>query len=138
MICPAQSPAVSVRLSIELEERGGAILFMLPLKVLHHAREKLSVLSMGENIGQDEEWRSNIQCAISDTSVTLTAILREMRLPLGEMLTWRRGQVLDLGITSEDEVLLATSSRIVARGSMGRRRSGAAAVRISNVDLEQE
>ncbi|MHA6327025.1 FliM/FliN family flagellar motor switch protein [Roseivivax sp. CAU 1753] len=135
MIAPAQSPATSVALSIDLDGRGGAVIFMLPHAALHHTRENLSVLSTGENIGQDDEWRTNIQGAISETSVKLTAILRQMNVPLGEMLTWRRGQVLDLGVSSEDEIQLATSGRVVARGSVGRRRSGSTAVRITSVNL---
>ena len=59
-------------------------------------------------------------------------------LPLIEALGWKPGTVIDLGVGPEDEVALATSGQVVAHGSMGRRRSGAAAVRISRTTFEEE
>ncbi len=136
MVAPPAARATLAKLSIELETRGGAATIIVPHRAVQHIREQLTELSTGESIGQDDEWRTDMQTALSETHVTLAAVLRQMQVPLGEMLSWQPGHVLELGVSPEDEISLCTNSRLVARGLMGRRRNGAAAVRITNVNMK--
>ncbi|ETX28909.1 flagellar motor switch protein FliM [Roseivivax isoporae] len=133
MIAPAKSPCVKVTLNVTLEGRGGELAIVLPHNTLHPVRDKLSELVMGESIGTEDGWQDRMEQALSDTSVRLTAILQTLRVPLSDALAWRKGQVLDLGIGPDDEVAVAASGRTLLRGAMGRRRSGAAALRVTEI-----
>ncbi|MCE0503873.1 MULTISPECIES: FliM/FliN family flagellar motor switch protein [unclassified Roseivivax] len=138
MVAASTSPATRFACTIDLEGRGGGLVLVIPHIALDETRAKLSELFMGESIGHDVAWEHGMETAVSGTSVELHAILRQLRVPLIEALGWKPGTVIDLGVGPEDEVALATSGQVVAHGSMGRRRSGAAAVRISRTTFEEE
>lgn len=138
LLAPPKSPTSRVFFKIGLEGRGGGIAFVLPHVTVESVRGKLSELFMGEQIGGDTTWEVGMRSALSDTPVTLTAILQHLRVPLSEALDWKVGQVLDLGLDADAEVSLATSGRTLLRGAIGRRRSGAAAVRVTEILFDKE
>jgi len=133
---PAASPATRIGCSIDLEGRGGQIAFVIPHGALGKLRERMTEVFMGEELGHDEEWQVGMQEALTETRVKVTAMLRRLRVPLVEALKWKPGTVIDLGLSPEDEVVLSTSKRAIAHGSIGRRRSGHSAVRITRLNLD--
>lgn len=138
MIAPAKAPCARITLDVSCEGRGGAFVFVLPYPALEPVKSKLSDAFMGEHIGQDAAWEARMKRALNGTDVTLSAILRELRLPLSEVLGWKPGQVIDLGIDMESEVTLAARGRTLLRGAVGRRRTGAAAIRITETRFTED
>jgi flagellar motor switch protein FliM len=91
---------------------------------------------MGESIDTDSAWQGRMESALGETSVTLTALLGRLRVPLNTALGWKRGQVLDLGIGPDDPVEVTASGRRVLHGAIGRRRGGATALRVTDIHFD--
>ena len=135
MIAPAKAPCARVTLKVDIDGRGGKIVFVLPFRTLEPVKARLSEMFLGEQFRDDDTWSHRMQETLTGTDVVLTAILRTMRVPLSEALDWRVGQVLDLGIAPDSEVSVSVRGRDLMRGAMGRRRNGAAAIRITDTNF---
>ncbi len=135
MIAPAKAPCARITLDVGLDGRGGKLVFVLPFRALEPIKGRLSTMFFGEQLGQDDAWSDRMKDTLNDVDVTLTAVLRTLRVPLSEALGWTAGKVLDLGIGPDADVALSVRGREVARGAMGRRRSGAAAIRVTETSL---
>ncbi|MHA6345261.1 flagellar motor switch protein FliM [Roseivivax sp. CAU 1761] len=137
MLAPPKSPGVAARFEIAFEGRGGGLAVVMPHSTLRPVRHKLAELFAGEAIDADSGWHDRLESALTETGVTLTAVLRRLRVPLAEALDWRKGQVLDLGIGPDDEVEVTAGGRTLLRGAMGRRRGGAAALRVTETYFDK-
>lgn len=135
MIAPAKAPCARVTLTVDIDGRGGRIVFVLPFRTLEPVKARLSEMFLGEQFSDDGAWSHRMQETLTGTDVVLTAILRTMRVPLSKALDWRVGQVLDLGVAPDSEVSVSVRGRDLMRGAMGRRRNGAAAIRITDTSF---
>ncbi|EAR51736.1 possible flagellar motor switch protein FliM [Oceanicola granulosus HTCC2516] len=137
-IAPSGSPAVWVTLDLTVGERGGALYFLIPYTALDTVRPVLNQPFLGGKIGGDTSWRKDLEEKIEDTTVTLTASLHRLRVPVQEALGWRKGQTIDLGISAEQPVDVVCGERRMFRGQMGRRATGQVALRLIEEDTGTE
>ncbi|MCA0922637.1 flagellar motor switch protein FliM [Pseudooceanicola nanhaiensis] len=131
VLAPPGSPCVRITYKITLDERVGKLSFVIPNNAIDKVRPTLAQAFRGGQLGGDDAWRALLTDQISDTSVTLAAVLHEPVLPLTSVLQWKRGQVLDLGIDSEHEVTVTCSGKKMFRAAMGRRKNGSVALRVT-------
>jgi flagellar motor switch protein FliM len=75
---------------------------------------------------------------ISDTEVLVTARLHEVRVPLQDVLEWKKGQVLDLGIDNDQEVALICSGHDMYLAQTGKRKNGRLALKITDQLKDEE
>lgn len=130
-LAPASSPCVAISLNVSLEDRGGKLDFLIPFNTLEKIRSVLAQPFLGGKLGGDSSWRKQLTAKIEDTTVTLDALLCELKLPMTEVLSWQKGQTVQLGIDAEHEVTLVCSDRPMFRGAMGRRANGSVALRLT-------
>lgn len=122
--------AILIKLSIDMEDRGGRIEVLLPYATLEPIRELLLQGFMGEKFGHDNIWESHLATEIYKTSVPLEAVLDEMSLPLERVMSLEVGETIILNSGPDDPVTLRCGDISLVTGSMGRMGSNIA-VRVS-------
>jgi len=128
--------AVVARLRIDMEDRGGRMELLLPYATLEPVREMLLQMFMGEKFGRDSIWESHLTAELWQTEVSLRAVLDEIDLSLGEVLSWEVGDFLPLNVTPRSKVSLRCGDVKMFAGPMGRK-NGQVAVRIQNKAARQ-
>lgn len=131
VLAPPNSAAVCVRLRITMDDRHGTVNVVVPYNSIANVRGQLAQPFLGGSLGGDKGWRDNMTKAISDTSIPVVAKLIDAPVPLKEVLNWKRGQVLDLGIDKDQEVVLTTSGHEMFRAQSGKRKNGSIALRVT-------
>ena len=130
----ANTPCALATVMVTIDACSGTFDVIIPLATLEPARNKLSKMFLGEKLGGDTTWREHIVSNISGSSVSVTARVREMPVPLADILAWEPGTTIDLGIQANQEVALICSGIPVLHGNAGRRENGNIALRITRED----
>jgi len=112
--------AILIKLSIDMEDRGGLIEVLLPYATLEPIRELLLQGFMGEKFGHDNIWESHLATEIYKTSIPLEAVLDEMMLPLERVMSLEIGETIFLNSGPDDAVTLRCGGIPLVTGSMGR------------------
>lgn len=132
VLAPPNSAAVCVRLRITMDDRHGTVNIVVPYNSISNIRAQLAQPFLGGSLGGDNVWRDKMTEAISDTSIPVIARLLETHVPLMEVLNWKKGQVLDLGIDKDHEVVLTCSGHEMFQAQSGKRKNGSIALRITD------
>lgn len=120
-----------LEMQVQIGLLPGRVSILLPMQTLEPMRPQLGKMFLGEELGRDIGWRDHFAGHISGASMTLTAELHRLSLPLADVLRWQPGAVIDLGITEDHEASLICSERAILHGATGRRRNGRLAMRIT-------
>ncbi|MWD29023.1 hypothetical protein E0K89_016205 [Aquicoccus sp. SCR17] len=131
VLAPPASPCIKVVMRVTLEERSGTLTFLFPHAALDSVRPILSQPFRGGALGGDSSWRAQISDRLQETGVTLEAVLCEPRLSLTDVLGWQPGQILDLGIEPDEDVVVSCSGLAMFSAAIGRRRNGSVALRVT-------
>ena len=129
--------AVVASISIEMDERGGKINFLVPYSTLEPIRDLLLQTFMGEKFGQDSIWESHLAGQLWDTDFHLEAILGEATVPLSELLNLKKGSQILLNETPNSKTSLRCGDYTLFQGSLGRK-SGHIAIKIEEDNLTPE
>jgi flagellar motor switch protein FliM len=135
---PVDSSCVKVSMEILLEGQGGLITFIIPYIAFETVEPAFSQPFHGGDISGKSGWRGAITKSLQNTDIELVAILQELTVPLHQVLAWRPGQILDIGIDTEHELLVTCSSKRMFQAAMGCRKNGSVALRISKILNEVE
>lgn len=111
---------VVFKLRVDLEDRGGAIEFLIPHATLEPARDLLLQMFMGEKFGRDSIWENHLAREIWLTDVDLEAVLEERVVSLGEVLNLQVGSVLRLSARPDSQVRLRCGEVPMLAGRVGR------------------
>ncbi|MGO4573390.1 flagellar motor switch protein FliM [Microvirga sp. 2TAF3] len=98
--------AVAAKFLVQALNRGGEMFVIIPQSALNPLRKALSSATTTESTGRDPRWANQIKKEIKKTSITLTAILEERSLTLGELADLKIGQVIELQATPRSRVKL--------------------------------
>ena len=112
--------AILVKLRIDMEDRGGRIELLLPYATLEPIRKMLLQQFMGEKFGRDNIWESHLATELWSTNMEVSAVLDEMRKPLGEVMNLKVGDTLMLDAGPDGSVELRCGSIQLTHGKMGR------------------
>ena len=128
---------VLVRLSVDIDSRGGIVEVLLPLATLEPIRDLLLQNFMGEKFGRDSIWEDHLANQLMETDVELSALLDSFCLPLSEVLEWKIGSHIDLKATPESFVILTCGNNNLFKGKMGHK-SGKIAIQIEEGILKEK
>lgn len=106
--------------------RQGRLELLIPYATLEPVRDALARMFMGERFGRDPRWEAHLRSEVARATVRLHAVAGAVDLPLGALLAWRGGTVVDLGADAGEAVALVAggaTGRAVARGALGRQGS---------------
>ncbi|WP_439817325.1 flagellar motor switch protein FliM [Zavarzinia sp. CC-PAN008] len=112
--------AILVKLRIDMEDRGGRLELILPYATIEPVRELLLQMFMGEKFGRDTIWESHLATELWQTEVQIDAVLDELTMPLGEVMTLKVGQTIMLNSGPDASVELRCGGIPMLRGKMGR------------------
>lgn len=138
LLAPPDTPSLRVTLEVKLEGRGGQVQFLLPYSAIDSKRRTFANAFLGAEVGKSDSWRSIMEGQLQGTRVDVTARMAELRVPLTQVLEWRPGQVLDLGIGADEPAVLTVSGMEVFRGVVGRCKGDRLAVRVTEDCDEKE
>jgi flagellar motor switch protein FliM len=114
------TPALLVRLRVDMEERGGIIEILLPHTTLEPIRDLLLQMFMGERFGQDTVWERHLGQELRQTNMDVDAVLDEKTIPLGEALNFKVGNTLMLDVTQKSPVKLKCGHVLLAEAKLGK------------------
>jgi flagellar motor switch protein FliM len=97
---------VAAKFLLQALNRGGEMFVIIPQSALNPMRKALSRVVTGESTGSDPRWLKQIAAEVKKTEVTLTAVLEERFLTLGEIADLKIGQVIELQATPRSRVKL--------------------------------
>jgi len=137
-LAPEDGACVKVVLEILMEGQGGHIAFILPYIAFEPANAVFSKPYRGGEIGGKESWRKAMSNSLQTTDVNLTAVLKEAKVPVHELLAWKPGQVLNVGIDADHEVVVIVSDKHMFRAAMGCRKNGSVALKITKTLTEMD
>jgi len=123
--------AITARLRVDMEDRGGRIELLLPYATLEPVRELLLQMFMGEKFGRDSIWEGHLTAELWHTDVGIQAVLDQIELPLGRILDLKVGDHIPLNRQTNSKIGLRCGEVEMFRGLMGRR-NGHIAVRIAD------
>ena len=84
---------------------------------------------LGEKLG-DLTWRDHISKNITASHVDITAVMHEFGASMTDVLSWRVGDVIDIGISEVPEICLVCSDTEILFGSGGQCGDNRYAVRV--------
>ena len=123
--------AVLSRLRIDMEDRGGKLELLLPYATLEPVRELLLQQFMGEKFGRDSIWETHLAEELWSTDVELDVVLDEQEMRLSDVMAFRPGTHMLLGVAPGAAVQLRCGGVALFHGKVGRRKNRVA-VRIEN------
>ncbi|PYE84508.1 flagellar motor switch protein FliM [Pseudoroseicyclus aestuarii] len=130
-LAPGGGPSVLLRIDVRIDGHGGPLHFMIPYGAIDTIRPLLAQPFLGGSLSGESGWRQEMEGRLGETSVQLQALLCRVRLPMAEVLNWRAGQVLDLGVLTDHEAMLTCGGRQMFTGAMGRKSNGSVALRLT-------
>lgn len=116
----------------------GRMSVILPMETLEPARAQLGKMFLGEKLGADSSWRDHFTNNITGASMQIAAQMHRMEVPLADVLGWRPGTTLDLGVTLEHEATVICSGHAILHGATGRKRNGKLALRVTREAGEEK
>lgn len=134
----SESACVKVVMDVLLEKQGGQVTFIIPYTTFESVNGAFSQPFRGGDFSTENAWRGALTKSLQGTDIQLTAVMQELTFPLREVLAWQPGQILDIGIDAEHEVLVNCSGKKMFRAAMGCRKNGSVALRISETLSEIE
>ncbi|MEO1039617.1 MAG: flagellar motor switch protein FliM [Pseudomonadota bacterium] len=112
--------AILVKLRIDMEDRGGRIELLLPYATLEPIRKMLLQQFMGEKFGRDNIWESHLATELWSTKVEVSAVVDELKRPLGDVMKLKVGDTLLLDAGPDGSVELRCDDIPLTNGRMGR------------------
>jgi flagellar motor switch protein FliM len=113
--------AILAKLRIDMEDRGGRLELCLPYATLEPVRELLLQMFMGEKFGRDSIWEVHLAQELWKTGVEIEAVLDQVDVPLGDVLSLKVGSRIMLNATPESSVGLRCGEIPLFSGTMGRK-----------------
>jgi flagellar motor switch protein FliM len=132
------TPVFAVKLNLDVQGRSGEILIAVPQSAIAAMRQAFSRASSADAPRPDPRWSQKIEREITLASVTLSAVLDESTMQLGEISQFRVGQVLQLKATPRTRLHLECDGEKMVLCEFGKS-NGVYTLRVDDfVDREQE
>lgn len=138
MLAAPRTATVLVRLHMQFEDRSGHMALVLPYGTLDEVSAQLAQPFLGGRSPTDSNARKDMNSQISSTTVTITGVLQQVTIPLHEVLEWKPGQVIDLGMTVDTPVVGMVNAQPMFQAAFGQRSNGALALRVIQSLLPKE
>lgn len=114
------APVLCAPLKISFGEQTGRVLLVLPLPIMAPFSPALDGVLHGSDPASAEQWRKALLKEVSKAEVSLTAVLHEQMLALGQVRALKVGDVLELDALAETPVALLAGTQRVSAGKLGR------------------
>ncbi|MEM7071486.1 MAG: flagellar motor switch protein FliM [Pseudomonadota bacterium] len=113
--------AVFGTFEVLLDGHEGSIEIVFPYATLEPIRELLLQIFMGEKFGRDSIWERHLVGELWKTRVHIKAVLAELECDLGDVLNWKEGTLLPLGISRNDPITVKCGPTAVLVADIGKK-----------------
>jgi flagellar motor switch protein FliM len=110
MVIGAADMAVCCKFQVELSHNATSMYVVFPYSALEPIKEKLASIFKGEGMVADRLWIRRLRDRVVETPLTLDVELGRTEVPLGEVATWRVGDVVVLPNKVTDPLELVVES----------------------------
>ena len=135
-IARSANAAITVRLRVEMDDRGGNIELVLPYATLEPIRDLLLQMFSGEKFGRDSIWETHLAGELWNMSLDIDAVLDEQVLSLDKVASLCLGDTLMLQAQPNSPVVLRCGRVNILKGHMGRA-GNRVAIRVDETLLER-
>lgn len=132
MLAPLATPTLKVVYRVKLSGREGLMTFIVPSTAIENSPVLMSQNFLAGRQNPEPGGERAMASALREAEVSLTAVLREMELPLGGVLSLRPGDVLRLDIDPSEEAAVYCSNQSMFRAAIGQRKSALLAAKVSS------
>ncbi len=122
-ISRSSNAAILVKMTLEMDERGGSFEIVLPYATLEPIRELLLQQFMGERSGRDNIWETHFGEELRETTIELDAVLGEQSMSLSEVLSLRVGSQIMFSLAADDPVEIRCGGVPLFLAKTGNRRN---------------
>lgn len=111
---------------------------IFPYDTLEPIRPQLSKVYFGDRGDAVSPWRNVLEKQIEAVTVELEVVLKEMQMPMRQIMSLKPGDKIALAINEENESTILCSGSPIFRCLTGKRNNGVAAVQITEEINTQE
>lgn len=119
IVQPSNICAVAT-VSMKMGQHGGALQVLLPYATIEPIREMLIQRFMGEKFGRDGIWEAHLANEIRKTNITVSAVIGEKQMRLGDVMDFSIGQTLPLSVGKDEPIDLRAGAVKLASCTIGR------------------
>jgi flagellar motor switch protein FliM len=105
--------SICANIMLQALYRGGQMFLIIPHSALNPLRQKLAHVVVSDGRAADPHWREQMESEVQRTEVTLSAVLDEKILSLGEVTKFHVGQVLELEATPRTLARLESNNQVL-------------------------
>ncbi|UCH81527.1 MAG: flagellar motor switch protein FliM [Nitrospiraceae bacterium] len=105
IVTPAEI-VINVEVLIEIEDFAGRLFFCIPYSMIEPVKEKLASGIHGDKLETDQRWSKIMKQALRETYVNLTAEIGRVELTFEDIMNFEVGNILNLGKSSHDDLVL--------------------------------
>jgi len=118
IVTPAEI-VINVEILIEIEDFAGRLFFCIPYSMIEPVKEKLSSGIHGDKLETDQRWSKIMTQALRETHVNMTAEIGRMNITFEDIMKFEVGNVLNLGKSATDELILKVEGLPKFKGHPG-------------------
>jgi flagellar motor switch protein FliM len=116
---PNDLPVVAAQILFQVMDHGGRMFILIPQAALYPIRKKLAREHQPVAHTADPRWTQRMQRGISQTQVTLQAILETRTMTLGEVRNFRVGQLVELHAHAQDLITVQSGGEQLYAAKLG-------------------
>jgi flagellar motor switch protein FliM len=105
--------SICANIMLQALYRGGQMFLIIPHSALNPLRQKLAHVVVSDGRAADPNWRGQMESEVQRTEVTLSAVLDERVLSLGDVAKFHVGQVLELDATPRTLARLENNNQVL-------------------------
>ncbi|KPK30207.1 MAG: hypothetical protein AMK70_14585 [Nitrospira bacterium SG8_35_1] len=131
IVTPAEI-VIKIEVLIEIEDFAGRMFFCIPYSMIEPVKEKLYSGIHGDKLETDLRWAQVMKECLYNTEVGIVADIARFRLTFQDIMNFEVGDVLNLGTSVSDELVLKVENSPKFKGVPGFSR-GNQAVKLTKV-----
>ncbi|MGD0434411.1 MAG: FliM/FliN family flagellar motor switch protein, partial [Acetobacteraceae bacterium] len=117
-IAKPRAPCLTWRIAVTMDEREGAITFLLPYASVEPIRALLSRNPSGAVPGRDPAWHTHLGAELPHAGMKVRAVIERRRVAATEILRWRIGSTIVLNHRQDEPVEVFCDDLLVLRARM--------------------
>lgn len=111
---------LKISMAMDIEGKKSDFDFVIPYATIEPVREILLQMFFGEKLGKDNIWELHLITELLETDTIIEALLKELTLPLQEVLSWKVGDTIQLNIPEDPDVTIRIGNVGLFYGKIGR------------------
>ncbi len=130
---------VRLAMGVTVSNQVCRLQIIFPYDTLEPIRPQLSKVYFGDRGDEISPWRDVLEKQIEAVTVELEVVLKEMQMPMRQIMSFKPGDKIALSITEDSESTVLCSGSPIFRCVTGKRNNGVAAIRITEeIDTKEE